>query len=915
MFKTNGIFVQCVFGERKGASIFFYSRNNMASFKTNYLLVCFSFMVSTLSVKACVRTVEAAVPEELKAGYIISEVNLQHCLNNTHLELTTSDPDFAIQQDGLLYATHSTRIHSGERAFVIWLQDQQSQQKWKIDVALSVEHNMVKREVTLKRSKRRWRPLPFSIRENELPPFPKEIQQVQSDSSQNYDIIYKIYGQGVNLPPIGLFSVVPETGMLKVHRAVDREQIAEYKFFAEARTKDGIKRDRDLDITVKVEDENDNRPEFTDVVVLSVPEHSEIGAIVGQVNATDRDEPGTLFTQMAYKIISSTDLFSIQSETGIMYTTSTALDRETKDTYELTVEATDCKGQHYGLSNTGTVRIVLTDINDNPPTFKANKYEAKVEENQKDVLILRIPVEDKDLFNTSNWKAKFVIKKGNENGNFRIETDPVTNEGLLYVVKPFDYEKNKIVKLEVAAENEAELVGTKSTWATVPVDVNVINVDEGPEFETPNLFLRIKENEPNGTLIGIYKALDPETKSSDGIKYYKISDPASWIQVEKNTGKLLVAGNMDRESSFVTNGMYNITVNAVDQSSKTGTGTVEIYLEDENDNNPIITNKDLVICEHYGQLGYVKVEAEDKDAEPLSSPFVFSFPKDHDKNWKITNEEATSMHLEQATELPTGIYNVPVIIGDQQGKGEQQIVTVRICKCISGQCVASQTSAALGVWGILALLLAIALLLLLCILLTCFCGKKKEKVDLDNGAEAVLIKSNTEGPGEEVMAPNFKMSAQQTALEQESQFLQQSGGGLQDIRLSDFQNVNNVYGSQTLGSGMQNDPSSFLSATNSTFQTNYGQQFGSGIQHYADQNGTSIWRTNGLVIDQKLNGFVTEHNDRFAEDISHVYGFEGRGSFAGSVGCCSDLNDDSGIEFINTLGPKFRTLAQVCTKK
>lgn len=49
--------------------------------------------------------------------------------------------------------------------------------------------------------------------------------------------------------------------------------------------------------------------------------------------------------------------------------------------------------------------------------------------------MLRIPVEDKDLINTPNWISKFVITKGNENGNFRIETDPKTNEGLLYISK------------------------------------------------------------------------------------------------------------------------------------------------------------------------------------------------------------------------------------------------------------------------------------------------------------------------------------------------------------------------------------------------------------------------------------------------------------------------------------------------
>lgn len=56
-----------------------------------------------------------------------------------------------------------------------------------------------------------------------------------------------------------------------------------------------------------------------------------------------------------------------------------------------------------------------------------------MKENEKDKLLLRIPVQDKDLINTPNWVSKFVITKGNENGNFRIDTDPKTNEGLLYV--------------------------------------------------------------------------------------------------------------------------------------------------------------------------------------------------------------------------------------------------------------------------------------------------------------------------------------------------------------------------------------------------------------------------------------------------------------------------------------------------
>lgn len=68
------------------------------------------------------------------------------------------------------------------------------------------------------------------------------------------------------------------------------------------------------------------------------------------------------------------------------------------------------------------------------------------------------------------------------------------------------------------AQNEVPLVGTTSTWQKVPVEVQVEDVDEGPEFSTSILLLKVKENVANGTLIGTYTAIDPETKSNKDIK-------------------------------------------------------------------------------------------------------------------------------------------------------------------------------------------------------------------------------------------------------------------------------------------------------------------------------------------------------------------------------------------------------------
>lgn len=61
-----------------------------------------------------------------------------------------------------------------------------------------------------------------------------------------------------------------------------------------------------------------------------------------------------------------------------------------------------------------------------------------------------------------------------------------------------------------------------------------------------------------------------------------------------------------------------------------------------------------------------------------------------------------------------GIHEVDIEVMDQQSFGKVQTVTVRICECRNGVCLAKQTSTTLGPMGWLALLLPLLLLLLLC---------------------------------------------------------------------------------------------------------------------------------------------------------------------------------------------------------
>ncbi|XP_040895468.1 desmoglein-2-like isoform X2 [Toxotes jaculatrix] len=51
------------------------------------------------------------------------------------------------------------------------------------------------------------------------------------------------------------------------------------------------------------------------------------------------------------------------------------------------------------------------------------------------------------------------------------------------------------------------------------------------------------------------------------------------------------------------------------------------------------------------------------------------------------------------------------------------------------------------------------------------------------------------------------------------------------------------------------------------------------------------------------------------EQLLLFYDYEVQSSTAGSVGCCSFLESDSDLQFLDDLGPKFKTLAEMCSGK
>lgn len=86
--------------------------------------------------------------------------------------------------------------------------------------------------------------------------------------------------------------------------------------------------------------------------------------------------------RVTYRVSSGDDRGSldVHPSTGWVYVRG-PLDRETQDTYELTVVATD-NGSPSALAATVVVVITVDDVNDNDPEFDREYYEFHVEENR-----------------------------------------------------------------------------------------------------------------------------------------------------------------------------------------------------------------------------------------------------------------------------------------------------------------------------------------------------------------------------------------------------------------------------------------------------------------------------------------------------------------------------------------------------
>ncbi|CAH2303188.1 cadherin 26 [Pelobates cultripes] len=813
-----------------------------------------------------------------------------------------------------------------------------SEGKQGADVA--IRRDVVKRSLIpadslrpLRRTKRRWVLTTFVLKENDGGKFPKVAGDLFNDQAVNMSIKYLISGPGVDVAPeIGLFTIDDQTGRVFVHRTIDREKTPLFVIcFDAAERSTGLIVDRSLIFNIEVEDVNDNIPVFTKPVYeISMKETGNLDNPIMQVMADDYDKQGTPNAEVTYSVLTVMPAlpsvkFTIDPKHGLIRGQG-CLNYETANVIKIIVGARD--GGEPSLSSTATVILQIKDGNNHLPVLPTPNYNLTVKEGEVIKELLRIKVEDKDLPHTPAWQAKFKLLTGNENNNYNLTTDPITNEGVLDIIKPLDFEGTPYKTLQISVENEEPLFvcdKTKLRLSTSPalsngtITILVKDINDAPIFHPPSQTVREKEGLKSGTVITKVNATDPD-KVPNKIRYKIGHDPAGWVTVDELTGEVKTVQVLDRESPEVKGNLYTVVVLAVDDGEppQTGSSTVSLYLSDLNDNIPKLVTPYVEQCESLSKQPFT-VQAEDSDIDPFSGPFTFELgdtSRALQETWKVGRSTGDSVELSMLQNMPRGNYTVPLTIFDRQGSGSTQTLYVRICACPDGvTCEKMQPpehymgGGAIGIIFAALLLFLLALCLLMCFV--CSSGKKQRGAFLpyDEGNQT-LIKYNEEGgsvlsqtsPAVLVANGNGNM-----------EFMTKDKGAvghpapIQRVQ-SEFWERNGA-GMFAAGSKQTQSPGLKSQMENSSYTLNSkylksGSIRNAGLDVFVERVGE--------MLNHRLQDFLD------VDDMTYrprTYGYEGELQRAGSVGSFSIPDSDNDLTFLDDLDPKFSTLGEICQMK
>ncbi|XP_058859542.1 cadherin-like protein 26 isoform X1 [Acipenser ruthenus] len=812
---------------------------------------------------------------------------------------------------------------------------------------------------TLQRHKRAWIIDSYEIEEERAPRY--FLGKIEIERKQN--VRYKLSGMGIDKEPKNVIKIDENTGEIYVLKKVDREQYQSLTLtFLAVDTIGGVL-DTQLGVSIKIKDINDNVPTFDHQIYTTTVKESQVqGGQLILVRAEDKDERNTPNSTFTYKIVSQTPmtdnaLFYID-QAGIISFRG-CIDYEKAQKYTIVVEAKD-QGEKVQLSSSTTVIVDVEDGNNHLPVQEGVQLVANVKERDSNVTLLRIKVSDRDKPHTPGWKAKYTIVSGNENNSYKILTDPDTNDGVLTLVKPLDFEDGYLRELSVQVENETPFfscsvkrVVADDLWEVdysdpeagstgigfkpknLTVIVNVEDINDAPDFVPPIKVVYLEENDKIGKELQTFTAIDKDGSLSSEFRYTVGVDPAGWVSIDPKMGTVITTQLMDRESPFVINNTYTVILHAVDNGKPpmTGSGTLVIHLTDVNDCIPYLLTPHIDMCANE-TASMTKLAAQDDDEDPYSGPFSFNLlEKESLKGkWRLDPTHGYSVNLIKEENVYSGIYILHLEISDRQGVSSKHNLTVTVCDCPTSapaNCGTRRLSSVTMEASAVGILFAALFLMLGLFCFALFFSRAPKTMEIYDDGDCTMLPYHLEHPGSDCKLDQLVSKEPAEMIQNESRAQEQESIAGYPISNGSSRLVKLYY---SAGHDQQRTDGSSMHMLNVDRRGRWKQQSVSNSMGYqfAPQTLSTMNRTtsarssftwkktnafnrNGVLscaISQRVDSLHSGRDD-LLEYNPHPYADEGEEPEMLPLDAISIPDSEFTPDQLLDLGPRFKTLASI----
>ena len=199
-----------------------------------------------------------------------------------------------------------------------------------------------------------------------------------------------------------------------------------------------------------------------------------------------------------------------------------------------------------------------------------------------------------------NWESfqyGFLPQSNQDATPFNLDTET----GLLYTAQRMDRDERCPGQMECFLYIDVAVVEPRSHFMVFTAKVTVTDINDNDPFFTPDLVdVKLSESSPEGTSVPLPKASDVDSPDF-GVSDYRLLTSTSQFElrvVRESSGmpsrlSLVLLTSLDREETS----FYRVEVAALDRGSpaRTGTLTVDVFVEDANDHRPKFDNSSLTV--------------------------------------------------------------------------------------------------------------------------------------------------------------------------------------------------------------------------------------------------------------------------------------------------------------------------------